>query len=199
MYIGIIWEKFMQYYITRMSGFPEEKQKEFFAFLDKEKKGEYLSATNENRKKSILLSQGFAKDKIAETYSLDKKEIIFSVTPFGKPYCKSHKEIYFSLSHSGDFLALAIDDRDVGIDIEKIRAAKENLIDRVCCKNEKDRIFSSRNPDIEFTKIWTRKEAYLKALGTGIDRELVSIDTTDKNLKFTTETTEDFIVSVFCL
>lgn len=189
----------MQYYITEMSRFSEEKQKDFFAFLDKEKKGEYFTASNENRKKSILLSQGFAKEKIAEEYSLDKKDIVFSVTPFGKPYCKSHSDIYFSLSHSGDFLALAINDRDVGIDIEKIREAKETLVNRVCCQNEKDRIFSSDNPDVAFTKIWTRKEAYLKALGTGIDRELVSIDTTDKNLKFTTEITENFIVSVFCL
>ncbi len=189
----------MRYYITEISSFSEEKQKEFFTFLDKEKKGEYLSAANENRKKSILLSQGFAKEKIAEDYCLDKKDIVFSVTPFGKPYCKSHGEIYFSLSHSGDFLALAISDKDVGIDIEKIRGAKENLVNRVCCKNEKDRIFSSDNPDVEFTKIWTRKEAYLKALGTGIDRELSSIDTTDEKLKFTTEINENFIVSVFCL
>ena len=189
----------MKYYITKMSGFSEEKQREFFSFLDKEKKAEYLSASNENRKKSILLSQGFAKEKIAEDYSLEKKNIIFSVTPFGKPYCKSHGEIYFSLSHSGDFLALAISDKDIGIDIEKIREAKENLVNRVCCKNEKDKIFSSDKPDTEFTKIWTRKEAYLKALGTGIDRELITIDTTDKNLKFTTEIRENFIVSVFCL
>lgn len=189
----------MKYYITKMSEFSGEKQKEFFSFLDKAKKGEYLSASNENRKKSILLSQGFAKEKIAKEFSLDKKDIVFSVTPFGKPYCQSHKEIYFSLSHSGDFLALAISDSDVGIDIEKIREAKENLVNRVCCENEKDRIFSSDKPDVEFTKIWTRKEAYLKALGTGIDRELTSIDTTDEKLKFTTEISEDFIVSVFCL
>ncbi len=189
----------MKYYITKMSGFSEEKQKDFFTFLDKEKKSEYLSSSNENRKKSILLSQGFAKEKIAEEFSLDKKDIIFSVTPAGKPYCKSHRKIYFSLSHSGDFLALAISSGDVGIDIEKIREAKESLVNRVCCENEKKKIFSDKNPDKKFTEIWTRKEAYLKALGTGIDRELVSIDTTDEKLKFTTEINEDFIVSVFSL
>ncbi len=189
----------MKYYITEMSSFSDEKQKEFFDFLDKEKKGEYLSASNENRKKSILLSQGFAKEKIAEEFSLEKKDIVFSVTERGKPYCRSHREIYFSLSHSGDFIALAISDRDVGIDIEKIRQAKETLVKRVCCENEISAIFSSENPDETFTEIWTKKEAYLKALGTGIDRELTSIDTTDETLDFTTEKNENFIVSVFSL
>ncbi len=189
----------MKYYITKMSSFSEEKQKEFFSFLDKEKKAEYLSSSNENRKKSILLSQGFAKEKISEDFSLKKKDVIFSVTQSGKPYCKSHRRIYFSLSHSGDFLALVISDKDVGIDIEKIREAKENLVNRVCCENEKKEIFSDENPDLKFTEIWTRKEAYLKALGTGIDRELTSIDTTDEKLKFETEITKDFIVSVFSL
>ena len=189
----------MKYYITHINAFSQEKQDEFFSFLDKEKKAEYLSSSNENRKRAILLSQGFAKEKIAEEFSLDRKDVVFSVTASGKPYCKSHREIYFSLSHSGNFLALAISDRDVGIDVEKIREAKESLVNRVCCDNEKKAVFSNSDPDKKFTEIWTRKEAYLKALGTGIDRELASIDTTDENLKFTTEINDDFIVSVFSL
>ncbi len=189
----------MKYYIKRMSEFSEEKKEEFLKFLDKEKRTEYLSATNENRKNSILLSQGFAKEKIGELFTIDKKDIIFSVTNQGKPFCKSHPEIYFSLSHSGDFLALAVSDREIGIDIEKIREAKENLIRRVCSENEIKKIYSSENPDRVFTEIWTKKEAYLKALGTGIDRKLSSIDTTSESLSFTTETTGNFIVSVFSL
>lgn len=189
----------MNYYIKRMSEFSEEKKKDYLKFLDTEKRKQYLSSSNENRKNSILLSQGFAKEKIGELFSIDKKDIIFSVTESGKPYCKSHLGIHFSLSHSEDFLALAVGDKEIGIDIEKIREAKEKLIKRVCCENEKQKIFSSENPDKAFTEIWTKKEAYLKALGTGIDRELTSIDTTDEKFSFVTEATDDFIVSVFSL
>ena len=189
----------MNYYIKRMSEFSEEQREDFLNFLDIEKRNQYLSSSNENRKNSILLSQGFAKEKIAELLCIDKKDIVFSITELGKPFCKSHPEIYFSLSHSEDFIALAISDRDVGIDIEKTREAKENLIRRVCCENEIKKIFSSENPDKVFTETWTKKEAYLKALGTGIDRELTSIDTTDEKFSFVTEVTDDFIVSVFSL
>lgn len=187
----------MKYYIEKIDSFSEEKREEFLSFLDKEKKREFMSASNENRKLSILISQGFAKEKISEEYNIPKSEIIFSVSDRGKPYCKSHPHIYFSLSHSGNFVALAISDKEVGIDIEKLRPAKDNLINRVCSQNEIDAISNSENPHIKFTEIWTKKEAYLKALGTGIDRELTSIDTTDKNLNFTTEVTDEFIVSVF--
>ncbi len=189
----------MKYYIEKFDSFSEEKRKEFLSHLDKEKKREFLSASNENRKLSILISQGFAKEKISEEYAIAKSEIIFSVTDRGKPYCKSHPYIYFSLSHSGEFVALAISDKEIGIDIEKLRPAKENLVNRVCSQNEIDAITFSENPHIKFTEIWTKKEAYLKALGSGIDRELSSIDTTDKNLKFITETKDEFIVSVFSL
>lgn len=189
----------MKYYIKNMNDFSKEQQEEFLLFLDKEKKLEFLTASNENRKKSILLSQGFAKETISKEFEIDKKDLIFSVTESGKPYCKSHPEIHFSLSHSGDLLALAISDKEIGIDIEKLRTAKEALITRVCSKNEINKINSSENKDKTFTEIWTKKEAYLKALGTGIDRELSGIDTTDEKFNFFTEDFEDFIVSVFCL
>ena len=189
----------MKYYIEKFDSFSEEKRKDFLLHLDREKKREFLSATNENRKLSILISQGFAKEKISEEYNIPKSEIIFSVSDRGKPYCKSHPHIYFSLSHSGNFVALAISDKEVGIDIEKFRPAKENLINRICSQNEIDAISLSKKTHIKFTEIWTKKEAYLKALGTGIDRELSSIDTTDKNLNFVTEINDEFIVSVFSL
>ena len=189
----------MKYYIEKFDSFSKEKREEFFSSLDKEKKREFLSATNENRKLSILISQGFAKEKISQEYNIPKKDIVFSVTDRGKPFCRSHPHIYFSLSHSGNFVALAISDREVGIDIEKLRPARENLVKRVCSQKEIDAISVSENPHVKFTEIWTKKEAYLKALGAGIDRELSTIDTTDKNLKFTTEVNDDFIVSVFSL
>ncbi len=189
----------MKYYIKKIGDFSPEKENEFLQYLDKEKLNEYKSAANESRKKSILFSQGFAKETICEIYGIEKNDLIFSVSESGKPYCKSHKKIKFSLSHSADTIALAIDEKDVGIDIEKIRKADEKLVERVCTENEKNIIFSSKNPDKKFTEIWTKKEAYLKALGTGIDRELKKLDVENENLKFTTFSFEGFIVSVFSL
>ncbi len=189
----------MKFYIKNMNEFSPEKREEFLLFLDKEKLGEFNRASNEARKNSILFSQGYAKEIISKEFSIPKEKLVFSVTGSGKPYCKSHKNIYFSLSHSKNMLALAVCENAVGIDIEHMRNASESLIERVCCENEKNLIYSSPDPDKAFTEIWTKKEAYLKALGTGIDRELKKVDTTNEKLNFFTSSEGDFIFSVFSL
>ena len=100
----------MKYYIKKFSCFSEEKQKEYLEFLDKEKLSQFNSATNQNRKKSILISHGFLKEAVSQEYNINKKDLVFSVTEKGKPFCRSHEDIHFSISHSGDYFAVAISD-----------------------------------------------------------------------------------------
>lgn len=187
----------MKYYIKNFSCFSDEKQKEYLAFLDEEKLSQFNMTTNESRKKSLLISHGFLKETVSEEYDIDKKDLVFSVTESGKPFCKSHGDIHFSISHSGDYFAVAISEKEVGIDIQILKNPDDKLIGRVCCENEKLFVNASENKEKAFTEIWTKKEAYLKALGTGIDRELKTVDTTE--LDFITEYYDNFIVSVFSL
>ena len=187
----------MKHYIKNITSFSPEKEAEFLSLLDEEKLIQFNSTTNKNRKKALLISQGISKEIIAEEFGININELVFSVTDSGKPFCKSHGNIYFSISHSGDFVAVATNENEVGIDIELMKIPTEKLIERICCENEKTFIASSENKEKAFTEIWTKKEAYLKALGTGIDRELKTVDTT--KLTFFTEYHDDFIVSVFCL
>ena len=87
----------------------------------------------------------------------------------GKPYWDNGP--YFSISHCKEGIAVAIDDQPIGIDIEAIRHADEDLIARTM--NEKERsIIANRESKIEsaraFTRLWTQKEAIVKAQGVGI-------------------------------
>ena len=79
----------------------------------------------------------------------------------GKPYIEGAP--YFSLSHCKEGIAVAIDDQPIGIDIESIRHADESLIERTM--NEQERVGMD---DRKFTRLWTQKEAVVKAQGTGI-------------------------------
>ncbi len=86
-----------------------------------------------------------------------------------KPYLENGP--YFSISHCKEGIAVAIDDQPIGIDIEAIRHADEDLIARTM--NEKERsIIANRESKIEsaraFTRLWTQKEAIVKAQGVGI-------------------------------
>lgn len=85
----------------------------------------------------------------------------FLYNEHGKPYLENGP--YFSISHCKEGIAVAIDDQPIGIDIEHIRHADKDLIDRVM--NEEERVGMD---DRKFTRLWTQKEAIVKAQGTGI-------------------------------
>lgn len=90
----------------------------------------------------------------------------------GRPYlegCDKH----ISISHSGEYVACAISDGPVGIDIEKIKEYDPRLKDRVCTEAERE--YVDADPD-KFFEIWTAKEAYFKKIGTGITN-FKSVDT----------------------
>ncbi len=100
----------------------------------------------------------------------------FSYSEKGKPCCckRDVSLINFSLSHSGDFAACIISDKNCGVDIERIREKDiTNLANRVLTPAESKKITAR-----EFYETWTVKESVLKALGTGLslDMRLISVE-----------------------
>ena len=89
------------------------------------------------------------------------------IAPGGKPYIPGGPE--FSLSHSGTLAVIALADVPVGADAEKDRPVGEAVRLRALTGAE-------RADSRDFLYFWTRKEAALKCLGTGVDRSLRSLD-----------------------
>ena len=101
----------------------------------------------------------------------------------GKPILIGHDRLAacFNLSHSGDLVALAlVRARPIGIDIEVSRPLNDAalLARRILGPDEREHF--ERLPEaVRGTALlttWTRKEAVLKAMGTGISGGLTSID-----------------------
>jgi len=93
----------------------------------------------------------------------------------GKPYIKNYPELHFNLSHCRRYVAVAIHSSPVGVDIECRRKVSQSLIKKVCSEDEQQSIAVAQDPDMEFLRLWTRKESYLKYTGTGIVEPLTSI------------------------
>jgi 4'-phosphopantetheinyl transferase len=90
----------------------------------------------------------------------------------------------FNLSHSGDWVLIAIDENHpVGVDVEAIRPNMAAIDDfrGVLAPEEQD--WLDRMPAGEraqaFARTWVRKEAYIKAIGEGMSRDLKSIAIVD--------------------
>lgn len=76
---------------------------------------------------------------------------------------------YFSISHCKEGIAVAIADEPIGIDIEAIRHAEEDLIKRTMNEAERKLIANANaKANAIFTRLWTQKEAVVKCQGTGI-------------------------------
>ena len=87
----------------------------------------------------------------------------FRYNEHGKPYIPGGP--HFSISHCKEGIAVAVDDQPIGIDIEAIRHADDELIARTMNEEEQRQIHSDR----DFTRLWTQKEAVVKWRGTGIE------------------------------
>lgn len=89
--------------------------------------------------------------------------------PNGKPYLPAHPEIHFNLSHCARAAACVVADRPVGIDIETIAPIDWDVARRVLSDAELADVRTSEEPDVTFACHWTKKEAFVKMTGDGID------------------------------
>ena len=77
-------------------------------------------------------------------------------------------------------MAVAIDDEEVGVDIEEVGRYRESLEKYVLnddeCRDKACLVSTGRANNAEaFIEIWTQKEAVFKLLGTGITHEIKDI------------------------
>ncbi len=84
-----------------------------------------------------------------------------------KPYLLNHPNIHFNLSHSGTLAVCAVAGVPVGVDVEELRPCDEGVARH--CFQDSEMSWLREQDDVgrAFTQLWTRKESYLKLLGTG--------------------------------
>ena len=87
---------------------------------------------------------------------------------YQKPYFEDYKNLYFNLSHSNMCAACVISDKPVGIDIQYMKDFDEKLSQRFFTLDEQNFYKNAHNKKAAFYEIWTKKEALLKCLGTGL-------------------------------
>lgn len=90
---------------------------------------------------------------------------------YGKPYIKN-SNITFNISHSNDKIILVVsDDKYLGVDIESYDRPNLNLdllFKKILTKKEQEYVKNSPSFSNAIINIFSIKECYLKAIGTGI-------------------------------
>jgi 4'-phosphopantetheinyl transferase len=125
-------------------------------------------------KDRFIVSHGLLRTMLANYVKIDPKQLSFGYTINGKPYITTKysidSDLSFNMSHSHNVAIYTFTlNRRIGIDIEFIRYIKniDQLISFIFSKN--DRMAINKLPEKQkqeaFLSIWTRKEAYVKAIG----------------------------------
>ncbi len=123
---------------------------------------------------AFTLSRGILRVLLGGYLAIDARHLRFAYGPHGKPRLAfPDAPLGFNVSHSGKFAAYAFAvDCEAGVDIEKIRSMpnQESLVRRFFSPRECEEwlALEAGRRNEGFFRIWTRKEAYLKAVGVGL-------------------------------
>jgi 4'-phosphopantetheinyl transferase len=171
---------------------PEEVITGIFSLLSDAEKIKAEKIKLPQVKNRWIVSRGVLRLLLSNYCSCSTKEIEFNFNEFGKPLLSNNPEISFNLSHSEN-LALYIftHNRKVGIDLEKIGELTDiDGLSRLCFSDHEKKWFNKFSPAEKkelFYKIWTCKEAYIKAIGKGFSFSPVNITldmSSDKEIYF---------------
>jgi 4'-phosphopantetheinyl transferase len=135
----------------------------------------------------FALTRGTLRCLLSKATGVAADKIAFAAGPHGKPCLAGTNGPHFNVSHSGSWALIGFSDsRDIGVDIEFMRAAggELDLARSFFSATEYRSLEGLANGMLlsTFYKIWTCKEAVLKAHGAGISEHLKD---------FSVELTED--------
>lgn len=160
--------------------FTTQQLNTFFSFLTNDEKDRALKFSFKSDIHKFIISRAILRLIISRYLNLYPSEIVFFQNYYGKPFVVN-QNLRFNVSHSNEYAVFAFtESKTVGIDIEFIREGFDEI-------EIAERFFSPKEimelksipPFLRkkaFFNCWTRKEAFIKAKGTGLSTPLDSFD-----------------------
>lgn len=170
--------------------------------MSEEKQERVKRFRSEDDRKRTVAGEMLARKAVAKQCNVSEESIVFVKNENGKPFAEN-LDVNFNISHSEAMVVCAVDDKPIGIDIEKIRPVNLKIAKRVYTRDEifyltdgKDFSENYDGATLErFFELWTAKEAYLKYLGCGIVDNFNTLFVDRENVY--TEKYENYIISIY--
>jgi len=162
---------------------PDESLKRFRRTLEPDELNRAGRFHFEKHRRHFIVARGFLRSVVARYLETQPETLRFSYGAYGKPELTSEHVLRFNLSHSHEVALLAVTlDAELGVDVEHIRAdfASEDVARRFFSRAEVE-VFNALPKEEQvaaFFRCWTRKEAYIKAIGKGLSQALDAFDVT---------------------
>ncbi|CDE45018.1 phosphopantetheine-protein transferase domain protein [Clostridium sp. CAG:411] len=170
---------------------------------------QYVSASRKEKvcayhfpkdQKLSLYAALLARYGISQQFQIPVKELTFTCETFHKPLCNAISSCDFSLSHTDGMILLGIAETGtIGVDVECKKNAPYEIMSSVFHKEEISYITSAtpEQQTARFFEMWTKKEAYTKAIGTGLCTEVTDINTLSLSTHFLSWQDTSYVYSVY--
>lgn len=161
----------LKYSVKNIKEFNKEDLNDFYLRIPKQKRMQIDKYKNYEAKTRTLVAEILLNNLLA-SQNISYQNTKYFNNKYGKPYLKN-SELFFNVSHSFDYVITTISNKEIGIDIEKVRKTSLKVINQFATSKEKKYILSSdENIEERIFKIYTLKEAYFKMLGTNLNHIL---------------------------
>ncbi|HMR63550.1 MAG TPA: 4'-phosphopantetheinyl transferase superfamily protein [Anaerolineae bacterium] len=135
----------------------------------------------EKDRRHFTVGRGILRQILARYLPVAPAYLRFNYSPYGKPALDESFQLSFNLSHSHGLAVYAVTRRrKVGIDLERVRPLEDmtGLARRFFSPAEFEALssLSALDEPVGFFSAWTRKEAYVKAVGSGLSHPLHEFD-----------------------
>jgi 4'-phosphopantetheinyl transferase len=184
----------MIYKFDKLEFFTSEMLTETIDARPQEQREKALRFRFEDDRKLFVISYLILKSALKNEYGITDP-LEYEYEEKGKPNILGHADIHFNISHCKNGVVVAVADAPIGIDIECIERMDLKVARRVCNEEEYDNIIKSKDPKLEFCKLWTIKEAIVKQSGQGISTNLKNIISTNLN-PVETFCQDDYCISI---
>ena len=142
--------------------------------LDESERRRSQAMTEPLQRARFITARTLLREQLARYTSCAAETLQFEILPHGKPQlCPALPNLGFNVSHTGPIWLLAVSsEKTIGVDIERKRPLSNmlRLAQRVFSDAEQTELIAIKDlaeQEQAFFRGWTRKEAVLKALGTG--------------------------------
>lgn len=155
----------------------------------------------------FLLGRVLIKTILSEQLDLSQADIFIELNEHGKPYLRREKEVeytgdpHFNLSHCEGIIVLAVTEKHpIGVDIEKVEPNLMEIATSLFSEPEIQYLsgLPQEKQDKEACRLWTLKEAFIKAKGKGLIIPMDSFNVLNNKelLLFTTEPEYDTLLGI---
>ena len=156
----------------------------YYSILSEDERERADNLKVDDKKQQFIITRGTLRQRLGLLTNIDPKDFVFEYLEHGKPVLSNNHQcadITFNVSHSNDLALIAIaQEHSIGIDIEKInyKSNHQTLITRFFSKAEQAdfQTMPDANKAKAFCACWTRKEAFIKAVGDGVSYGLDKFD-----------------------